>query len=630
MRFKVAFLWTLFAVCISFRTEGQFADTLSAELRALPQQARAKWLLTRAENRLQSHPAEARKLALNALVLLSKESAPDSVLMAGAHNIAGVAHLQFELYDQAANHLTEAGRILQRHPSDSLLTDVYTSLGILYERNGKYENSLQYYHLVAQMLEKNGAPPTNVARNLTNIGHLYDVQGQLDLAQQYYTRALDICEEHKIAFGRALLNQNLAHILSRKGDLQASLQHSNISIAVALAENFPRIELSGYDNTGTVWEQMGEYAAARRYYHKALSMARSIGYPKVEMNVLRSLASCHEKEGKADSALYYLKAHMTMKDSTHQTENNKRLAGMLAFYENEQKEAVILGLKREADLEKLKVQRQNILIFSLLGGFLLITTSGWLLVNRWRIRKRNEQLSTALQTAEQLRQLEAERNEAEMSALKAQMNPHFIFNALNSIQELFLLGDKRLANEHLGRFSDLTRSILDSSGKKEIRLSEEINLLEDYLSLEQLRFESDFTYSIFADIHTTSDEICLPPMLVQPYVENAIKHGLLHKEGQKHLLVRFRLTDDDVLKVEIEDNGIGREKAAYYAAIRKKGHQSFATAAIKKRLSLLNHGRDRKIGVEIVDLKNDREVSGTLVTLQIPTKHYSHESHYSR
>ena len=199
--------------------------------------------------------------------------------------------------------------------------------------------------------------------------------------------------------------------------------------------------------------------------------------------------------------------------------------------------------------------------------------------------------------------------------LKSQMNPHFIFNALNSIQEYIILNQKNLASSYLAKFADLIRAYLDHSSKGYISLKEEIECLNIYLELEKLRFEEKFSYKITS--LESNEDIKIPTMLIQPYVENAIKHGLLHKKTDRVLEIFFEmLKEEQMLKCTVLDNGIGRERASQ---LRNKKYQSFATKANQNRLELLNFGKEKKIGVTIDDLINDNnEPIGTQVTLLIP------------
>lgn len=201
--------------------------------------------------------------------------------------------------------------------------------------------------------------------------------------------------------------------------------------------------------------------------------------------------------------------------------------------------------------------------------------------------------------------------------LKSQMNPHFIFNALNSIQEYIILNQKNLASSYLAKFADLIRAYLDHSSKGMITLKEEIDCLDIYLELEQLRFEEKFNFKIDYNENVDVYDIKIPTMLIQPYVENALKHGLFHKKEDRQLHILFeKLENEFILKCIIQDNGVGRKKAA---ELKEYKHKSFATEANQDRLNLLNHNRKERIGVTIEDLYNsDNEAIGTKVTVLIP------------
>jgi hypothetical protein len=214
--------------------------------------------------------------------------------------------------------------------------------------------------------------------------------------------------------------------------------------------------------------------------------------------------------------------------------------------------------------------------------------------------------------------IEKELRTSQLSALKVQMNPHFIFNALNSIQEYILTNEKKLANSYLGKFSDLMRLYLDMSNKQSISLDEEIKALKLYLELEAMRFEDNFIYELSVDENLSADEVMIPPMIIQPFVENAIKHGLLHKRTDRKLNVAFNKGPKDSLICVVTDNGIGRKQSEELNAKRRKQHTSFATGATKKRLEILNYGLNKTIGVEYDDLSDVYgNPLGTKVTITI-------------
>lgn len=209
---------------------------------------------------------------------------------------------------------------------------------------------------------------------------------------------------------------------------------------------------------------------------------------------------------------------------------------------------------------------------------------------------------------------------SELKALKAQLNPHFMFNALNSIQDYIIQNERELASDYLGMFSDLMRLYLNHSQEGQISLNEEIDSLKLYLELEAIRMDAGFSYSIEVDSEIDIYDTEIPTMLVQPYVENAIKHGLFQKEGAKSIEIFFKQLDPAFILAIIRDNGIGRAAAAQHNKHRLNRHKSFATAANNSRLELLNYGRDISIKAEIIDLEEAGLAKGTEVRISIPIK----------
>ena len=206
---------------------------------------------------------------------------------------------------------------------------------------------------------------------------------------------------------------------------------------------------------------------------------------------------------------------------------------------------------------------------------------------------------------------------SQLTALKSQMNPHFLFNTLNSLQDLILKHDIKNSNYYLNKFSLLMREILDMSGKDEVSLSREIKLLDTYLELEKLRFGDEFLFKINVDEEIDVDHLQLPPMIIQPFIENALKHGLLHKKGDKNLSVKFYLKEE-ILFCEILDNGVGRKRSEEIKSRNVRTHQSFATEATDKRMDLLNSYNDKKYNFKIIDLYDDDKSLGTKVIISIP------------
>jgi tetratricopeptide (TPR) repeat protein len=406
-------------------------------------------------------------------------------------------------------------------------------------------------------------------------------------ASDYYGNALiqlAIAQKDKDLFNDALETLHLAlEVLQRTGNKRLVITthysigrcykdmkryddaHSSYRQALMLAqhENIQYEMAVSYTFIGQLYRDMNETERAIENLEKGLGIFKITNRPANIVTLSRHLHPLYLKAGKPQKAYETLLEYTETRFKILDENRVKETTQLQAKYESE---------KRESELREMKIRQQ---------------------------------------------QAELERSESELKAIKAQMNPHFIFNALNSIQEMFFIGDKRLANEHLGKFSQLTREVLRASGKRLISLSEEIDMLTKYLELEGLRFESDFTFSISVNDENVADDIMLPPMLIQPYVENSIRHGLLHKQGKKSIRVSFVFDEENKhLSCVIEDNGVGRTAAAEINMGRKQLHESFSTSANAKRLELLNQNRDEKIGVQYEDL-----AKGTKVSILIPVSY---------
>ncbi|MEM9024565.1 MAG: histidine kinase, partial [Bacteroidota bacterium] len=208
--------------------------------------------------------------------------------------------------------------------------------------------------------------------------------------------------------------------------------------------------------------------------------------------------------------------------------------------------------------------------------------------------------------------LETEKLKAEQKALRAQLNPHFLFNAMTSIQQLVYNNDKVFAISNMARYAKLMRKVLNHSEREWITLSAELETLDLYIQLEALRFEGKLDYALEVDPNVDPEQHHLPPMLLQPFVENAIKHGLLNRKTPGgRLRLRFAI-EGQALRCTIEDNGIGRAKARELQANRSSLHQSFSTRATDQRIATMNLQHQQKIRITVTDLTDaNNQPTGT-------------------
>jgi tetratricopeptide (TPR) repeat protein len=455
----------------------------------------------------------------------------------------------------------------------ALLRGSYTNLMAVYVKTSMPDSAL-YYAGLAEAMALKTENTRSLAHIYTNMGALYEQTKDLSLA-------IDRFQKAKMLY------------------VQLNDKHG-----MAKSEN----------NLGNVYGKLGSFTKAENALLKAQVILReSTDAYSIEHNY-QALISLYTKVGDYKRA-YQLQADLFQhKDSILSLESRKAIEEMGVQYEVKKKELIAENALKEQKLAELSSEKSRAyLAFGSAGGSLLLLASSFYFV-MFRARKKRQMISMELSLTQKQLEAEHQYRQSEIKAIKAQMNPHFMFNTINSAQALILNGDKHEAYRYLCKFSELVRQNLRMSEKHFVYFGQELDLINGYLQLEQLRFGKEFSYQI-----TGADclgDIKLPPLIIQPFLENAIKHGLLHKKGHKQLLVCFELTE--VLTCTIEDNGIGRKAAKAMKNGRLARHDSFSTGAIAKQLELLSIQHGTGLGFDITDLSEGETTCGTLVSIRIP------------
>ena len=244
------------------------------------------------------------------------------------------------------------------------------------------------------------------------------------------------------------------------------------------------------------------------------------------------------------------------------------------------------------------------------GIFLLIAASTTTLV-QFRFRNLKKKHREKIKLEKQI-------NGLEQQALQAMMNPHFIFNVMNSIQQFMNSNNKHAANHYLSEFARLIRMNLNLTIKGLVSLEEEINYLELYLSLEKIRFGEQFSYEIILASDIDDDETMIPPMMIQPFLENAIWHGILPLKGKGHVILSIEKTEDKLLKIQIIDNGIGISEKNTKKEVKADAHKSYGMALTRQRLDLIEKETDTKLHIKIEKAYPEELNPGTRVELLLP------------
>lgn len=319
------------------------------------------------------------------------------------------------------------------------------------------------------------------------------------------------------------------------------------------------------------------------------------------VKVYHKLFEENEQKGNYVNALNYFKLYNIAKDSLDRLNRENDLKTLEMKYQNDTKAQQIILINNEKAFREIKFRQLRYSVFGLTGilliGFILVL----LIFNRSRLRMNQQALDT------------------EQYLLRAQMNPHFIFNALTNIQALIQQGVNDAAMRYLGLFADLTGKILENSGNESVKLADEVSVIRNYILLQILRYGNKFEFNFTMDDEEEIGETPIPPMLIQPFVENAVEHGLKYKEGNGLLELRIFKNKADGIIIEIEDNGIGRKKSGEIHNRQEDKHQGLATTITRERIERINKDQKKKISMEITDINAENgNAAGTLVRFTFP------------
>ncbi len=313
-----------------------------------------------------------------------------------------------------------------------------------------------------------------------------------------------------------------------------------------------------------------------------------------------SLFRLFSRKNQIEMANKYLIFCSNAKDTLRKLERNRESIEIQTRYETERKDSEILALSRQNQLNELRLSQTRWFLSGLIGLVVIVILFALVLIRQNKLR--NSQQTLLFQ----------------QRLLRTQMNPHFIFNSLSSIQHLVVNEDPEKASIYLAKFSTLVRSVLYSSNKDSITIDDELKTIESYLALQKIRYSNKFEYNIDIDPQIDTESLTIPPMLAQPFIENAIEHGIKHKKGKGNIIIRFALHNGSI-HLEVEDDGVGRTKAQELEKDLNKDHQSMATKITRERIKVINKKLKNKIEFEIVDLKSEKsENFGTLVKIVIP------------
>jgi len=511
--------------------------------------------------------------------------------------------------EKAIVHLTGALGLASQNNMEYLLGVIQLNIGNINFQNKQYEKAVDFYNSALLVYIATNDYDGQI-KGLINVALCNEHLGFQDSARTGFLKARVISEQLKKPSQLAMTANYLGKNYLIAGELKESKKWLDDAIVIASTNNLSReLYMSNY-NLALYWFEISKYKNALKYFEKAIIIASEMESVVFQKDAAEGLWMSHEKLDNFQQAFESLKTYNILKDSIFNDEKQKQIIAIEGKLSLNLKENQIASQKKIiSQQEKILEQEQWNKAYILSVGILILILI-IIIFNRAKIRRQKEKAELIQQNLT-----------VEHDLLQLQMNPHFIFNALNSIQSFISENDSFKAEIFLSKFARLMRYYLDSSSEKWVDFSEEIQAIELNLEIEKLRLNDKFEYKVIIDEAIDKDEIQLPPMLLQPFIENAVKHGLRPKNTNGFLEVGFSLRNDNI-RCYIEDDGIGREAAGKNKKATSR-HKSKGVELTKKRLATL-FSKNSTVNYFIInDLMDKDDIPiGTRVELIIPIKYF--------
>ncbi len=526
------------------------------------------------------------------------------------------------------------------------LEKIYFPIGKSAELNQDYENSVLYYSKYL----KNVSSPDEVVKAKTALGDVFLKKKELVAAEKYYQEALKIEKKRDNKTGIVALNLKLGELEKEKKNTVKAVEYYRSSQDAAFQINDDAAINQAYSDISNIYEnednieegieisqealdfnekrnnkseqsknnidlanfllKQDKDEEAIQHLESSVLIAEEFGDIENKSKAFKALSEAYGKTGQESEALQKYKEYLILEDSLYNirkkqlAEQNRKgemldnAQNKLSLLEKDKQlnENTIELLKQERIIQEEFINRQRILTYSLILGILILLITSYLVYRSNKAKNKANQLLV-------------------LKSLRAQMNPHFIFNALNSVNSFISKNDERAANRYLSDFSRLMRDVMENSQEDFISLTKEVDILSMYLKLENHRFKDKFDYSFDVDENINTEDVVIPPMLIQPYIENAVWHGLRYKKEKGFLKVNINQSGNAIV-VTIEDNGIGRKKSQELKTENQKILKSTGIKNIDSRLKIISDIYKTNLDVTITDA-DEVNHSGTKVTVKI-------------
>ncbi len=505
---------------------------------------------------------------------------------ANEYNAIGITNKSIGKFPEAVRAFQASLKIYTDLNFEEGMAAANHNLGMIYRKIAKLDTALVHYQYALNLREKSGSD-SEVGHYLQSIANIY-----LDLKND--KQAFDFAQKSIARFERAKDSTGLINAYGVLGLIYLD-QHNfaqaekTLQYILPIAEHYKYNLPNTYMSLGKVYQGLGAHQKALTFFDKALKNSHFSESGNIKSEILLAISESYEKLNQPAQALLYYRSYIAVKDSIEGLAVKKQIEELTAQYQSELKDRKIALLAKDKKMSRA-------IIFGILAISLLLGVVSWLYFRTKRLQATQHNL------------------ELEQRLLRAQIKPHFLFNALTAIQSFTLKNGIEAGAVYLSSFAKLMRSILESSSQEYVPLADELESIEHYLRLEKLRHGHLFDYHISCDPTISQEKVFVPPMLMQPFLENAIKHGFSGKKEGGHIDIKVDKIDQQI-QFTIKDNGVGIDSQTQN--IHK--HNSRSIQITKDRLEVLNKKLRKNIVLVVEDVsKKNQDTKGTRVTFRLP------------
>ncbi len=521
-------------------------------------------------------------------------------------NMLGVVYRRSDAIKSALDYNQEALELAEsiKNPSDGIKRSINVatnSIGNIYQTLEQYDLAIAQFEK-SLILERDLGNKLGQAINTQNIGECYEAQGKLEEALLNYDISMDLNEQINSKRGKIICTSGIAHVYvhQNKTTLAKNMLEEVLEDANELDDK--EVITSVLINLGWTLIRLKEYSEARKRLNKAVQMAKTHRLPSHIAEANKFLSELAVEQNDYKSALEFFKERKKHEERISNDRNLRYVNDIIIRYEAEKRRSQLEELAVENEIINSKL-RKNRTTFLIVGIVIVLFAFILYILYRQHLLNNEKKLLTL-----------------EQSMLRSQMNPHFLFNSLNSIKLYIINNEKKNAVHYLNKFSKLVRKILEASSLKEISLAEELETVELYMNIENIRFSNEINFQTKVapniDIHTVK----IPSLVLQPFLENSLWHGLSSKEGPKNIWLEISRESDQFIQISISDNGVGRAVAERIREGKVLKRKSVGIDITKERLANFSRDYQNSFEIEIVDLYDDnQQSSGTKIILHIPT-----------